>query len=122
MCIRDRPLAIPIIAKGRGESETSGLNMNYFLGITSTDMLVADFEEALVASPIPNVTVTGLNHPIIPTGAEIAAATISRNVWTHVAVTYNIADGVWTLYKNGVSVATVSYTHLDVYKRQVYYC
>ncbi|MGB3006041.1 MAG: LamG-like jellyroll fold domain-containing protein [Chitinophagaceae bacterium] len=106
-----RPLAIPIIAKGRGESETSGLNMNYFLGITSTDMLVADFEEALVASPIPNVTVTGLNHPIIPTGAEIAAATISRNVWTHVAVTYNIADGVWTLYKNGVSVATLNMTN-----------
>ncbi len=98
-----RPLAIPIIAKGRAESDASTLNMNYFLGITSSDMLVADFEEALGSN-------TGLNHPIIPAGAEVAAATITRNVWTHVAVTYNILDGMWTLYKNGVSVVTLNMT------------
>jgi hypothetical protein len=90
--------AIPIVAKGRGESEASGLNMNYFLGITSGDILVADFEEALGAN-------TGLNRPITGAGA---GATITRNVWTHVAVTYNIADGVWTLFKNGVAGGTLN--------------
>ena len=38
--------AIPIVAKGRSESDASGMNMNYFLGMTSSDVLVADFEEA----------------------------------------------------------------------------
>ncbi|MBL0135404.1 MAG: hypothetical protein IPP79_16240 [Chitinophagaceae bacterium] len=42
----------PIITKGRGESETAGLNLNYFLGVDSSNFLVADFEE-----------VTGPNHP-----------------------------------------------------------
>ncbi len=91
--------AIPIITKGRGESDASGVNMNYFLGITSADVLVADFEEASGAH-------TGLNHPI--TGST--AATITRNVWTYVAVTYNISDGIWTLYKNGSNAGTLDMT------------
>ncbi|HEY0433541.1 MAG TPA: LamG-like jellyroll fold domain-containing protein, partial [Chitinophagaceae bacterium] len=88
--------AIPIIAKGRGESDASGLNMNYFLGLSTTDALVADFEEAAGSN-------TGLNHPI--NGG--ANAVIPRNVWTHVAVTYSISSGVWVLYKNGINVATL---------------
>jgi len=90
--------AIPIIAKGRGESDGSGLNMNYFLGITSNDILVADFEEASGAN-------TGLNHPITGAGA---GATVTRNTWTHVAVTYNISSGTWILYKNGVNAGTIN--------------
>jgi len=89
--------AIPIVAKGRSESDASGINMNYFLGITSTDVLVADFEEASGSN-------TGLNHPISGSGA---GATVTRNVWTHVAVTYSISSGLWNLYKNGVNVGTL---------------
>lgn len=69
--------------------------MNYFLGITIADVLVADFEEASGSN-------TGLNHPF--TGSSAAA--ITRNVWTHVAVTYTISNGVWNLYKNGINVGT----------------
>ena len=47
--------AIPIVTKGRSESDASGVNMNYFLGITSSDVLVADFEEASGSN-------TGLNR------------------------------------------------------------
>jgi len=89
--------AIPIVAKGRSESDASGVNMNYFLGITSSDVLVADFEEASGSN-------TGLNHPISGSGA---GATVTRNVWTHVAVTYNISTGVWNLYKNGINAGTM---------------
>jgi len=92
--------AIPIVTKGRSESDASGLNMNYFLGITSSDILVADFEEASGSN-------TGLNHPIRGSGT---GATITRNVWTHVAVTYNIATGVWNLYKNGVNAGALDIT------------
>ena len=89
--------AIPIVAKGRSESDASGVNMNYFLGITSTDVLVADFEEASGSN-------TGLNHPISGNGA---GATVTRNVWTHVAVTYSISSGLWNLYRNGVNAGTL---------------
>ena len=79
--------AVPVIAKGRGESETGNLNMNYFLGIDASNKLVADFEEF-----------SGPNHPafgnaIIPTG-----------VWTHIAATYGA--GTWILYINGVQDIT----------------
>ncbi len=38
--------AIPLVTKGRAESEGSNIDMNYFLGIdTSNNKLVADFEE-----------------------------------------------------------------------------
>lgn len=73
----------PIITKGRGESETAGLNLNYFLGIDSSNFLVADFEEA-----------TGPNHPVVGNTA------LKANVWYHIAVTYGA--GTWRLYINGV--------------------
>ncbi len=38
--------AIPLVTKGRGEAEGSNVDMNYFLGIRTSDgVLVADFEE-----------------------------------------------------------------------------
>lgn len=80
-------VAVPIIAKGRSESETpNNVNMNYFLGINSSNQLVADFEES-----------TGPNHPVTGT------ASIPNNTWTHVAATYNSATGIWNLYINGAS-------------------
>jgi hypothetical protein len=75
---------VPLITKGRGESETATLNMNYFLGIRSDGRLAADFEES-----------TGPNHPIGGTTA------IANNTWYHAAVTYDHTTGRYTLYLNG---------------------
>ena len=72
----------PLITRGRGESESQGLNCNYFLGHTSGNLLVADFEE-----------LSGPNHPLTGTHA------FSSNVWHHAALTY---DGTnITLYLDG---------------------
>jgi hypothetical protein len=77
---------VPIIAKGRAEAETpANVNMNYFLGINSSNQLVADFEES-----------AGANHPVTGTG------TIPNNAWTHVAVTYEPVTAIWKLYINGL--------------------
>ncbi|HON08117.1 MAG TPA: Ig-like domain-containing protein, partial [Verrucomicrobiota bacterium] len=79
--------AIPLIAKGRGESDGNNRDMNYFLGIDpQKNVLVADFEEGATGSS------PGLNHPVI------GRITIPTNVWTHAAVTYNGAN--WYLYVN----------------------
>ncbi len=79
-------VAIPLVTKGMAETEGGPVDMNYFLGIRSSDnVLVADFED----------TATGLNHPVAGTTA-IAA----DGAWRHAAVTY---DGTtWRLYLDGV--------------------
>lgn len=80
-------VATPIIAKGRSESDTSGLNLNYFLGITSGGKLGGDFEAA-----------SGTNHPI--TGGT----TITTGRWYFGALTYDQVS--FKLYLNGVEDAT----------------
>ncbi|HET9251679.1 MAG TPA: LamG-like jellyroll fold domain-containing protein [Candidatus Eisenbacteria bacterium] len=79
--------AVPLLAKGRGEADGDNRDMNYFLGISSANVLVADYEEgAAQASP-------GLNHPV--TGRTV----ITDNVWHHAAATF---DGTtWRLYLDG---------------------
>ncbi len=87
--------AIPLLTKGRGEAEGSNVDMNYFLGLRSTDnVLAADFEEgAGGASP-------GLNHPVF------GVTTIRNDTWYHAAVTY---DGTtWNLYLNGQLETTLA--------------
>src|SRR5205085_1889491 len=37
--------AVPLVSKGRSESDGSNVDMNYFLGIDASGHLVADFEE-----------------------------------------------------------------------------
>jgi hypothetical protein len=82
--------AIPIIAKGRDEGETpANINVNYFLGIDTTNKIVADFEES-----------SGLNHPVTGT------ASIPTGVWTHIAASYGA--GEWNLYINGIVDKTES--------------
>ena len=82
---------IPLIAKGRGETDGDTRDCNYFFGIRATDgVLAADFEDMA----------TGANHPII------GATPVSSNVWHHAAVTY---DGMtWRLYLDGQLDATLA--------------
>ncbi|WP_276132069.1 LamG-like jellyroll fold domain-containing protein [Polluticoccus soli] len=79
---------IPLVSKGRGESDGSNKDMNYLLGInTATMTLCADFEEG-AGQPSP-----GLNHPVYGVTA------LQDTTWYHAAVTF---DGVkWKLYLNG---------------------
>ena len=79
-------VAVPLVAKGMAEAEGGTVDMNYFLGIRSSDnVLVADFED----------TATGLNHPVA--GTTVIPA---DGVWRHVAAVY---DGTtWRLYLDGV--------------------
>ncbi|BCU76364.1 Ig-like domain-containing protein [Luteolibacter sp. LG18] len=82
--------AVPLIAKGRGESDGSNVDCNYFLGITAAGYLAADFEDYA----------TGLNHPV--TGITA----VSSGVWHHAAVTF---DGTqWKLYLDGALETTSS--------------
>lgn len=83
--------AIPLVTKGRGESDGSNVDCNFFFGINSANnALCADFEDYG----------TGLNHPITSTVA------VGSNVWQHAAVTYDVASGTWVLYLNGSPIAT----------------
>ncbi len=82
--------AYPLITKGRGENDSSGVNCNYFLGIElASGKLAADFENRS----------NGLNHPVI------GRSVVPIGVWQHAAVSF---DGTaWRLYLNGSLEATV---------------
>ena len=82
------PDAIPLLSRGRAESEAAAVDINYFFGIkAATGVLCADFEEgAAGASP-------SANHPIL------GATPIGTGAWHHVAATYDGAT--WKLYLDG---------------------
>ena len=91
---------VPLIAKGRAESETATTDINYFFGIdTNGNVLAADFEEGQAGvSP-------SLNHPV----RGITA--ITNGMWHHAAATY---DGTtWRLYLDGVLDANEQTTTTD---------
>ncbi len=80
------PSVIPLVAKGRGESDGNNLDTNFFLGIdTNTGALAADFEDMA----------SGANHPVI------ASTPISVNTWHHAAASYDSVTGIWNLYLDG---------------------
>jgi Concanavalin A-like lectin/glucanases superfamily/Fibronectin type III domain/Calcineurin-like phosphoesterase len=86
-----RPTAYPIIAKGRGEGETpSNINTNYFLGITSTGFIGADFED----------NAGGVNHPVW------GVTVVPVGEWHHIAATYN--GQTWNLYLDGILDRTLT--------------
>ncbi|MBN2505696.1 MAG: lamin tail domain-containing protein [Verrucomicrobia bacterium] len=82
--------ALPLVAKGRGESDANNLDMNYFLGLDPvTRVLVADLEQGAVPPPGS----PGLNQPVR------GVTPVIPNVWHHAAVTY---DGTqWHLFLDG---------------------
>jgi hypothetical protein len=88
--------AIPLVTKGRGESDYSNVDLNYFLGISSGNKLAADFEDMTTASPNPN------NHAIVGT------TTIVNNTWYHAAASFDGAT--FKLYLNGNLEASVATT------------
>ena len=78
------PQAYPVITKGRGQAETPlNVNMNYWVGIASTGVVAADFEDSN----------DGLNHPIL------GMTVIPVGEWHHIAVTY--AAGCWNVFVDG---------------------
>jgi len=83
--------AVPLVTKGRGEADGNNRDMNYFLGIRSSDnVLAADFEDMA----------SGGNHPI--TGVT----SITTGIWYHAAVTYD--GSKWRLYLNGIFEAELT--------------
>lgn len=84
--------AIPLLSKGSAENESAAIDVNYYLGIRSTDMrLGADFED----------TATSANHP------AFSVSTIQMCKWQHVAASYNDNTGEWKIYINGALDNTV---------------
>lgn len=83
------PDAIPLLTKGRAESESPTLDINYFFGIRNSDgVLCLDFEEgAGGANP-------SQNHPVFGTTTLPAGGS-----WHHVAATYDGAT--MKLYLDG---------------------
>lgn len=83
---------VPIIAKGRAESESAVVDVNYFLGYDLTSRkLQADFED----------NATSLNHPV-------QSNTGIGTCWTHVAASYNTSTNTWKLYINGALDQTLA--------------
>ena len=79
----------PLVAKGRGESDGSSVDMNYGLGIeASSGALAADFEDMA----------DGSNHPIV------GETDVRDGVWHHAAVTYD--GSTWSLFLDGQLDAT----------------
>ncbi|MBI5385529.1 MAG: lamin tail domain-containing protein [Verrucomicrobia bacterium] len=83
---------IPLLTKGRGESDGNNRDCNYFFGIRPADsVLVADFED-IGSSPNPN------NHPVS------GMTPVTPGVWHHAAATY---DGTnWQLFLDGLPDAS----------------
>ncbi|OYW76021.1 MAG: hypothetical protein B7Z37_10785 [Verrucomicrobia bacterium 12-59-8] len=89
---------VPLFGKGRGEAENSNVDCNYFFGISTSGLLVADFE----AYPATGIT-AGQNYPITGTNTPI-----TNNVWHHAAATYDGNTATWTLYLDGVAAGTAT--------------
>ncbi|SKB01648.1 Calcineurin-like phosphoesterase [Prosthecobacter debontii] len=84
--------AIPLVTKGRGESDGSNVDCNYFLGIRAdSGVLTADFEDMA----------TGLNHPVSGT------TPVQTGQWQHAAVTFDSTAKEWRLYLNGALEAVL---------------
>ena len=73
---------VPLISKGRGESDGSNVDCNYAFGLVG-DVLGADFEDYA----------SGANHPVV------GHSPLGQGRWHHVAATYDGSS--WQLYLDG---------------------
>lgn len=89
---------VPLFGKGRGESDGSVVDCDYFFGIDADGHLVADFE----TYPGPGLS-AGQNYPV--TGHNTP---ITTGVWHHAAVTYDGSTATWHLYLDGTEVGTAT--------------
>lgn len=86
--------AVPLVTHGGPEDDGGFLDMNYFLGIRSSDnVLCADFEESAAG------LLQGQNHPVA------GVTPLAVDTWYHVAATYD--GSTWRLYLNGSLEATL---------------
>jgi hypothetical protein len=90
--------ATPLFGKGRGQGDGDTIDCNYFFGITTAGILVADFE----AYPATGIT-SGQNYPITASNTPITNGT-----WNHAAVTYDGATFTWKMFLNGVEVGSAT--------------
>lgn len=90
--------AVPLFGKGRGEGDGNNVDCNYFFGITTAGILVADFE----TYPAAGLT-AGQNYPITGTNTPIV-----NGEWHHAAVTYDGPTATWTMYLDGTAVGTAT--------------
>ncbi|TMQ67918.1 MAG: LamG domain-containing protein [Candidatus Eisenbacteria bacterium] len=88
--------AFPLVAKGAAQAEDNVSDLNYFLGISSTNTLCADFEHFVAAGNSPN-------HPL-----TAATGTINVGTWYHGALTY---DGPASSTNTYVAIATTLQTN-----------
>ncbi|MGC4074816.1 MAG: Ig-like domain-containing protein [Nibricoccus sp.] len=89
---------VPLFGKGRGESDGSTVDCDYFFGISPAGLLVADFE----TYPGAGLT-SGQNYPITGTHTPI-----QTGIWYHAAVTYDGPTATWKLYLNGQPAGTAT--------------
>jgi hypothetical protein len=82
---------VPLITKGRGESDGTNVDCNYALGLVG-DVLGADFEDFE----------SGENHPVL------GKTPLERGRWHHVATTYDGAH--FRLYVDGALDAEIELT------------
>jgi len=89
---------VPLFGKGRGESDGSTVDCDYFFGIDASGHLVADFET------YPGTGLTaGQNYPVVAHNDPI-----QTGIWYHAAATYDGATATWKLYLDGVEVGSAT--------------
>lgn len=82
----------PILAKGTAEGETDAIDINYYLGISSTGALATDYE----ASPGSG------NAPLI------GGTLLADNAWYMVGTTFDAAAATRSLYVNAAVDGTLA--------------
>ncbi|MCA9048998.1 MAG: LamG domain-containing protein, partial [Planctomycetaceae bacterium] len=91
--------ALPLLARGGGETDGTGFGLNYFLGLDpATGRVVADFQDLF----------GGHHHPVTSGGS------VAQNAWTHAAAVFN--GKTWRLYVNGrleVDQSLVTVSRID---------
>lgn len=87
------PTVVPVITKGTNEGEGDDVDINYYLGITTTTgVLASDYEY-----------VAGATSPAAP---MMGATPIVLSAWTMIGMTLDYADGKRVLYINANIDAT----------------